>query len=433
MERNDILILRRQDVFLFHPDASIDSQSSLHYPAGFIIKTLMKTKMIALTILTGGILSCTPANHDYMKLHRDALVADLHSDTVLRMVEEGFDISKRDSTGHMDLPRLKDGGVDLQVFACWLDTNTPKEKCRPTVDQLLDSLDAQISRNPDKIEQCRTAADADRIIKEGKIAAFYAIENGVAIESDLDNLQHFYDRGVRYMTLTHTGSNDWCISSADTTPAFHGLTEFGKDVVRKMNDLGMIVDISHAHPYTVEEVLKITKDPVIASHSCVYALCPHDRNLTDEQIKAIAANGGVIGINFYTGYLSKDFNDIDKAFEEEHKTEIDSFKALYPDYGERRKAMRHLYAELGRKIDSLAIDYNIILDHIDYIVKLVGPDYVALGSDFDGVHRIPKGIDDCSMMPNITKGLMERGYSDEDIKKILGGNFMRVFRRVCDN
>ncbi len=392
----------------------------------------MKKKIIAFTILLGGLLACTPVNNDPMKLHNDALVADLHSDTVLRMVEEGFDFSTRDSSGHMDLPRLKEGGIDLQVFACWLDTNTPIEKCRATVDQLLDSLDAQIGRNPDKIEVCKTAAEAERIIGDGKIAAFYAIENGVAIANSLDSLEHFYNRGVRYLTLTHTASNDWCISSADTTPAFDGLTDFGRDVVRKMNELGMIVDISHAHPSAVEEVLKITTDPIIASHSCVYELCPHDRNLTDDQIRAIAENGGVIGINFYTGYLSREFNDLDKAFDAEHKTEIDSFKALYPDYGERRRAMKHLYAEFGRKVDSLNIDYNIILDHIDYIVKLVGSDYVALGSDFDGVHRIPKGIDDCSLMPNITKGLVLRGYSDDDIKKILGENVMRVFRRVCD-
>jgi membrane dipeptidase len=378
-------------------------------------------------------LSCSESNIDPMKLHNDALVADLHSDTALRMVEEGFDFSKRDTSGHMDLPRLKEGGVDLQVFACWLDTDTPLEKCRPTVDELLDSLDAQIGRNPDKIAVCRTASEAENIIGSGRIAAFLAIENGVAIANDLDNLRHFYDRGVRYMTLTHTASNDWCISSADSTPAFDGLTDFGRDVVRKMNELGMIVDVSHAHPSAVAEVLKVTTDPIIASHSCVYELCPHDRNLTDDQIRAIAQNGGVIGINFYTGYLSKEFNDLDKAFEAEHKTEIDSFKALYPDYGERRRAMRDLYAEFGKKVDSLGIDYTIILDHIDYIVNLVGPDYVALGSDFDGVHRIPEGIDDCSMMPNITKGLVDRGYSEEDIRKILGGNFMRVFRQVCGN
>jgi membrane dipeptidase len=393
----------------------------------------MKREILLFAIITGGFLSCSESKIDPMKLHNDTLVADLHSDTALRMVEEGFDFSKRDTSGHMDLPRLKEGGVDLQVFACWLDTDTQLEKCRPTVDELLDSLDSQIGRNPDKIAVCRTASEAENIIESGRIAAFLAIENGVAIANDLDNLQHFYDRGVRYMTLTHTASNDWCISSADSTPAFDGLTDFGRDVVRKMNELGIIVDVSHAHPSAVAEVLKITSDPIIASHSCVYQLCPHDRNLTDDQIRAIAQNGGVIGINFYTGYLSKEFNDLDKAYEAEHKAEIDSFKALYPDYGERRRAMRHLYKEFGQKVDSLGIDYNIILDHIDYIVNLVGPDYVALGSDFDGVHRIPEGIDDCSMMPNITRGLVERGYSEEDIEKILGGNFMRVFRQVCGN
>lgn len=376
-------------------------------------------------------MSCSQSRIDPLKLHYEALVADLHSDTALRMVEEGFDFSKRDTTGHTDLPRLKEGGVDLQVFACWLDTDTPPEKCRPTVDELLDSLDSQIGRNPDRIAVCRTASEAEDILESGRIAAFLAIENGVAIANDLGNLQHFYDRGVRYMTLTHTASNDWCISSADSTPAFDGLTDFGREVVRKMNELGMIVDVSHAHPSAVAEVLKITSDPVIASHSCVFELCPHDRNLADDQIRAIARNGGVIGINFFTGYLSKEFNDLDRAFDLEHKAEIDSFKTLYPDYKERRRAMRPLYAEFNRKVDSLGIDYSIILDHIDYIVNLVGPDHVALGSDFDGVHLIPKGIENCSMMPNITKGLVERGYSEQDIRKILGGNFMRVFRQVC--
>ncbi len=393
----------------------------------------MKKIITILAILTGGLLACSTASRDPMKLHRDALVADLHSDTVLRMVEEGFDFSTRDTTGHMDIPRLQEGGIDLQAFACWLDTKTPLKECRSTVDELIDSLEAQISRNPDRIAICRTSEEAEDIIESGRIAALLAIENGVAIANDLDNVQHFYDRGIRYLTLTHTASNDWCISSADTAPAFNGLTDFGRDVVRMMNELGMIVDISHAHPTAVEEILKITSDPVIASHSCVHEICPHDRNLTDNQIKAIAANGGVIGINFYTGYLSKEFYELDKAFDKEHKTEIDSFKALYPDYNERREAMRPFYAEFNKIVDSLNIDVNIVLDHIDHIVRLVGPDHVGLGSDYDGVHRMPEGIDDCSLMPNITNGLVTRGYSDDDIKKILGGNFMRVFRQVCDN
>lgn len=380
------------------------------------------------------ILGCGGSQRDYMTLHRDALVADLHSDTALRMMR-GFDFSKRDSVGHMDIPRLEEGGVDLQVFACFLDTETPAAECRPLVDRILDSLTAQIDRNPDKIRICRTAGEAEQIIASGKIAAFLGIENGVAINDSLENLQHYYDRGVRYMTLTHTASNDWCISSADTMPAFDGLTDFGEEVVRTMNRLGMIVDVSHASPAAVARVLAVSSDPVIASHSCVHAICPHNRNLTDEQIKAIAANGGVIGINFYGGYLSPGnrWTEIWDSTWAEHKAEIDSINTLYAeDRAKRGEAIQPIFDGIRAKLDTLDISVATVVDHIDHVVKLVGPDYVGLGSDFDGVFGLPRGLKDCSMVPNITKELVARGYSDEDIKKILGGNFMRVFHRVCD-
>jgi membrane dipeptidase len=380
------------------------------------------------------ILGCGGSQRDYMVLHRDALVADLHSDTALRMLE-GFDFSKRDTVGHMDIPRLEEGGVDLQVFACFLSTNTPPAECHPLVDKILDSLTAQIERNSDKIEICRTAGEAEDIIAQSKIAAFLGIENGVAINDSLENLQHFYDRGVRYMTLTHTASSDWCISSADTAPAFDGLTAFGEEVVRTMNRLGMIVDVSHASPSAVAKVLQVTSDPVIASHSCVYAICPHDRNLTDEQIKAIAANGGVIGINFYDGYLSPGnrWNQVWDSGWAAHEAEIDSINTLYvDDRAKRREAIRPILDGIRAELDKFDISVSTVVDHIDYIVKLVGPDYVGLGSDFDGVPALPRGLKNCSMVPNITKELVARGYSGKDIKKILGGNFMRVFHRVCD-
>jgi membrane dipeptidase len=366
-----------------------------------------------------------------MKLHKEALVADMHSDTVLRM-KKGFDFSKRDTTGHMDIPRLQEGGVDLQVFACWLPTDTPKDSCRARVDEMIDSLDVQVNRNPAKIAICRTASEAEKIIGSGRIAAFVGIENGVAIADNLANLQHFYDRGVRYMTLTHTASSDWCISSADKAPKFDGLTDFGRDVVRKMNDLGMIVDISHAAPSVVAEVLKITKDPVIASHSCVYSICAHDRNLTDDQIRAIARNGGVIGINFFAGYLSRRLADIADSIFSTHKEEMDSLEALFRgDFGKWHQAMAYIFDQVKEKQAGVHLDVSTVIDHIDYIIKLVGPDYVGLGSDFDGVFGLPDGLKDCSMMPNITKELVRRGYSEGDIKKILGGNFIRVFKQVC--
>ncbi len=395
----------------------------------------MTNKYIVSAIVLLGLLGCGQSQPDYMTIHKNAIVADLHSDTAMRMAH-GFDISVRDTTGHMDIPRLKDGGVDLQVFACFISTDTPPEECRPQVDEMIDSLTAQIDRHPDQIAVCKTAAEAERIIDQGRVAAFIGIENGVAINDSLENISHFYDRGVRYLTLTHTASNDWCISSADTNPAFDGLTDFGRDVVKKMNELGMIIDVSHAAPSAVAQVLKVTSDPIIASHSCVFAICPHDRNLTDDQIKAIAANGGMIGINFYDGYLSPggEYTRMADSVWALHRAETDSIRELYKEDSEKRhEAMGAIFNHVNEQLSNVDIDVGTVVDHIDHIVKLVGSDYVGLGSDFDGIPALPDGLKDCSMVPNITKEMVARGYSTTDIDKILGGNFMRVFRQVCDN
>ncbi|MFH1699234.1 MAG: dipeptidase [Candidatus Zixiibacteriota bacterium] len=392
----------------------------------------MKNLLITLIVILGAFFGCSGNQIDYLKLHNNAIVVDLHSDTALRMMR-GFDISLRDTTGHMDIPRLVEGGVNLQVFACFLSTDTPLEECRELADEIIDSMEAQFSANSDKIEVCLTAANAERIIGEGKIAAFIGIENGVAISNSIENLEHFYNRGVRYLTLTHTSSNDWCISSADTLPAFNGLTDFGREVVRKMNDLGMIIDISHSHALTVEEVLKISTDPIIASHSCVYDLCPHDRNLTDEQIKAIAQNGGMIGINFYTGYLSGEINRISDSAWEVLGPVYDSLRVEYERNDSLwREARRDLYRQVREATAGVEVNVATVVDHIDHIVNLVGADYVGFGSDFDGIPTLPDGLTDCSMVPNITAELVNRGYTEQDIRKILGGNFMRVFHQVCD-
>lgn len=370
---------------------------------------------------------------DYNLLHRDTFVVDLHSDTVLRLLD-GVDLGVRSSSGHMDIPRLIEGGIDLQVMACWLDTETPVDRCRPEVDRMIDALQAQLAKYPNQIALCTTTSQAREIAANGKIAIFIGIENGVAIANDLDNLTHFHGRGVRYLTLIHTASSDWCISSADTTPAFDGLTDFGRQVVRRMNELGMIIDISHASARAVEEVLKITTDPIIASHSCVYALCKHDRNLTDEQINAIAANGGVIGVNFFNAYLSDEARILLDTLYAARKEEIDAIRALYPnDLVARRNATRSIRRDICAKIEAaVVVNTGTVCDHIDYIVDLAGPDYVSLGSDFDGVGLLPRGLSDCSMVPNITKELVARGYTEPDLKKILGENFMRVFAQVCD-
>ena len=367
-----------------------------------------------------------------LQIHADALVADLHSDVPMRMAQ-GVDISRRGTSGHMDIPRLRDGGVDLQVFACWVPAGMTPSRSRDKADQMLDAIDEQVAANRDDIAICRTAGEAEQIIGEGRIAVFVGIENGEAIASRLENLQRFYDRGVRYMTLTHTESSDWCISSADTAPAFGGLTDFGRDVVRTMNALGMIVDVSHISVSAFDEVLKTATDPVIASHSCVHALCDHNRNLTDDQIKAIAANGGMIGINFFPVFLSQKFRDLAYSRIAEHQAEIDAIKLRYKDDAETREnAFYDLYGSILRQLPVGDVNVGTIVDHIDYIVRLTGPEYVGLGSDFDGVSVVPEGLADCSFMPSITSELVRRRYPEADIKKILGANFMRVFRQVCD-
>lgn len=370
---------------------------------------------------------------DYGRLHRDALVADMHSDTVLKArVDSTYDFCVRNDDGHMDLPRLREGGIDLQVFACWLPTKTPLDSCFGVTEELIDSFYTRIDACPDELTVCTNATEAQAAIDGGKIAAVLAIENGVAIANDLDNIEHFYNRGVRYITLTHTASSDWCISSADTAEAFHGLTDFGKDVVRKMNKLGMIVDISHASVSAVEEVLKITTAPIIASHSCVHALCTHDRNLTDDQIKDIAANGGVIGVNFFPAYVSEEYRLRSDSIWAHYGQLYDSVEQMYIDNDSAlHAAERKLYHQLRDDMSKYTVSIGELVNHIEYIVNLVGADYVGLGSDFDGVPTMPEGLDDCTGVPLITKELVARGYSEVDIRKILGGNFMRVFGQVC--
>ena len=394
------------------------------------IKSAMIYRMILIAVI-GMLLNLSDNTMDALRLHRESLVVDLHCDTLLRL-KKGIDISIRDTVGHIDIPRLREGGVDLEVFACWIPASTPLEQCRPNVDEMIDTLKAQVSRNQDNIGICTSSAEAESLFSQNKIAAFIGIENGVAIANDLANLEHFYKRGVRYMTLTHSESSSWCTSSNDDDPLFDGLTDFGEDVVRKMNELGMIIDISHASVRASEKVLALSKSPVIASHSCVYAICPHYRNLTDDQIRAIAKSGGVIGINFYSAYLSKNWYAAVDSFKAAHKAEFDKADSLYGnDYAKKQMALSGLYDEMDTILSKHPVDVSDVVDHVDYIVKLVGSDYVGLGSDFDGVHSLPNGLVDVSMMPNVTRELVKRGYNVEDIRKILGGNFMRVFKRVC--
>jgi membrane dipeptidase len=370
---------------------------------------------------------------DYLKFHYDAIVADTHNDVLLRAME-GEDISVETRVGHSDLARLKKGGVDIQVFAVWVDPIAFEKKPFKRAKDMIDTLYSIARRNSDKIAVVRNSAELEKAIAEGKICAVIGVEGGHAIENSIEKLEELYKLGVRYLGLTWNNSTDWASSAFDETTnpdkvKITGLSEFGKKVVEKMNELGMIVDVSHLGEKAFWDVVKVTKKPIIASHSSVYKLCPHYRNLKDEQIKAIAQTGGVVFVNFYAEYIDSTFNTKRKKLEEKYKAQFDSIRVLYEhDQNAYRRARRQLMQKIA---EELRPPLDVLIDHIDYIAKLVGVDHVGIGSDFDGISITPLEMDDVTFLPNITKKLLERGYSTDDVKKILGGNFLRVFKQVC--
>jgi membrane dipeptidase len=370
---------------------------------------------------------------DYLKFHYDAIVADTHNDVLLRAME-GEDISVETRVGHSDLVRLKKGGVDIQVFAVWVDPIAFEKKPFKRAKDMIDTLYSIARRNSDKIAVVRNSAEIEKAIAEGKICAVIGVEGGHAIENSIEKLEELYKLGVRYLGLTWNNSTDWASSAFDETTnpdkvKITGLSEFGKKVVEKMNELGMIVDVSHLGEKAFWDVVKVTKKPIIASHSSVYKLCPHYRNLKDEQIKAIARTGGVVFVNFYAEYIDSTFNTKRKKLEEKYKAQFDSIRVLYEhDQNAYRRARRQLMQKIA---EELRPPLDVLIDHIDYIAKLVGVDHVGIGSDFDGISITPLEMDDVTFLPNITKKLLERGYSTDEVKKILGGNFLRVFKQVC--
>jgi len=381
------------------------------------------------------LLSITPSSgqsENWKKLHQQALVVDLHTDVLLR-VSRGEDISKRTSHGHVDLIRLKEGGVDVQFFAVWPNPFLYKPgKMYHESMRMIDNLHALVKKNARLLAFVAHPEEIQQAVNQGKIAACIGLEGGTTIENSLQKLEKFYRRGVRYLTITWNDSPEWATSAKDETDPYFkrqkGLTVFGKKLVRKMNELGMMVDISHSGEQTFWDVLEVSNKPVIASHSSVWNFSHHFRNLKDEQIKALAAKGGVIFINFYPGYLDGEFRIAYKKFKESAKAKMDSLASLYGDHSAAyyRERKRYIYQQM----DAALPDVKKVVDHIDYIVQLVGEDFVGLGSDYDGIPIAPKGLEDVSKMPAITKELLERGYSEASIRKILGGNFMRVFREV---
>ena len=372
------------------------------------------------------------------KIHFKSILIDTHNDIPTTAITDGvsFDQSLKTKT-HSDLQRMFEGGVDAQFFSIWCDGNMKNPY--DWANREMDTVMAWTNRNPDKMMQAFTAVDIIKAAKQKKLAVLFGVEGGHMIENDLNKLNALYNRGVRYMTVTWNNSTDWATSALDETSPptpLHsvergadslrkkGLTDFGKQVIKRMNELGMLVDLSHECEQTFCDIMKETSKPVLVSHSCVYALCPHRRNLKDEQIKAVAKNGGVIHLNFYSGFLDPAFEARSDAFTAKHKAEMDSLLKINP---EPYFMQVYLFEKYPDEVKSLRPPMSLLLDHLDYIVKMVGVDYVGMGSDFDGVNSLPAGLDGVEDFPKITEELLKRGYSKKDIRKILGGNLLRVF------
>jgi membrane dipeptidase len=365
------------------------------------------------------------------RLLERAVVLDLHDDTTQMILDEAYNLADKHDFGQVDIPRMRTGHVSGIFFSIWTDTDrfTPVQTIRRTLEQI-DAVRRETARHPADLQLATTADQILAAKKSGRIAVLMGLEGGSAIDSDLAMLRTYFDLGVRYLTLTHTNHTPW----ADTAskPAEHnGLTDFGKQVVREMNRLGMMVDISHVSDKTFFDALAASTAPIIASHSSCRAIANVPRNMTDEMLRAIAAKGGVVHINFYEGFLEPGFNEKENALKDQQARQ-DAIESAAPNFGDRSKmgaAVRQINAERIAKLGRIPL--SRLLDHFEHAVKIAGIDHVGLGSDFDGADDLfPADMEDISKLPNLVRGLMERGFSDADILKILGGNTLRVMRAV---
>jgi membrane dipeptidase len=383
-----------------------------------------------------------PAKPDADAVHRSAIVIDTHADTPQRFADENFDLADPLGDGNLNLDSIHKGNLGAEFFSIWVEPTLYKGQYARRTLVLIDSVKQQVAKHPDQIEFAASAEDIEKAHRDHKFAALMGIEGGHSIEDSLALLRQYYALGVRYMTLTWSNSTAWADSSGDINDTSiphtkEGLNEFGKDVVYEMNRLGMMVDISHVADRTFYRTLVITRAPVIASHSGARALCDAPRNMTDDMLRAVAnsggpnSKGGVVQVNFYSGFVSQAYRnaqvamqpEVDKAVQELKEKAKTEGKEL--TYDQISKVQRQYADKIPRP------PLSMLIDHIDHIAKVAGVDHVGLGSDFDGVSgQLPEGLDSPADLPKITEALMARGYSAEDCRKILGGNLLRVFREV---
>jgi len=369
-----------------------------------------------------------------LQLHMDAIVVDGHADTISRALDEGEDLGAETGRGHLDLPRMFRGGLDAQFLSCWVEPKyVQRKEAAKRAFRMIDAVKQWAAKYPDRLVIARTAAEVRRAAAAKKVCGILCIEGGHAIEDDLGLLRSFFELGVRYMTLTWNNSLLWAEAARDPGKV-KGLTDFGREVVREMNRLGMLVDLSHVSENTFYDAVAVSDTPVIASHSCARALCDHVRNLKDDQLRALAKNGGVVGVNFYSGFLSQTFYDRKKGADREDDEERARAREQHRD---DPAAMDRALKEISKSYDRWEAGMkrpplDLLIDHIEHIAKVAGIDHVGLGSDFDGVTALPEGVDDCSQLPNLTRRLLERGFSAGDVRKILGENFLRVMEQSID-
>jgi membrane dipeptidase len=370
-------------------------------------------------------------------IHNSAIVADTHADTPQRFLYENFDIGNSDpkDVGHISLDKARAGNLGAEFFSIWADPETTRGHFAQATFDMIDSVYEQAARHPDRMMMAFSVADIERAHKERKLAALMGIEGGHAIENDIHLLHDYYRLGVRYMTLSWSNTNEWADSSGDIDDPqvqhHGGLTDFGKQVVLEMNRMGMMVDISHVADKTFFDAIAISRAPVIASHSSARALTNHPRNMTDDMLRAVAKNGGVVQTNFYSAFIDENYRKAAEAQQKQAEAAVEARVAELKAAGkpvtylDKDQVEREWAAKLPRP------PLKSLIDHIDHVAKVAGVDHVGLGSDFDGVSgAMPEGIDSAADLPKITQALLNRGYSEKDIRKILGGNLLRVFGEV---
>ena len=363
------------------------------------------------------------------QLHFSSIVIDTHDDTTQRFLDPAFDLGARNALGSIDIPRMKEGGLGAIFFSIWIPSKiTGPEAVKRALSQI-EAVHEQVRKHSSDLVLVTTAEGIREAHKEGKIAALIGVEGGHMIASDLGVLRRYASLGARYMTLTHSGNAEWADSST-AKPEHNGLSEFGKDVVREMNRLGMIVDVSHVSDKTFADVLEVSKAPVFASHSDCRAICDAPRNMTDDMIRALAAKGGVIQINYHVGFLSQEFRNAEKAHPEWDKAiALEVQKRCGDRQGCQLIEGDRVTREYVLRGDLPRVEWTKIIEHIDHAVKIAGIDHVGFGSDFDGAN-MPFGMEDAIKLPRITNALLEKGYSEGDVRKILGENTLRVMAEV---